>query len=365
MHERGEVPTIDYVYDNYYAMDSSSIKKLRKGGKIVIKEIHPENHARLRRSFPDLVSVLILPIDYDAMTEGRQVSPERREDDIHFYQEVDKNAFDIVMYVSKEDTSEDLADIIERKITLFLSSLRDYPPPKDIRDANLSGYELVAPEFTDARRITTRNFHQLTRRFFATHIGRLPANCICAEIGPGTGWLREEVKWPDVRYEAIELCPSMARFLCESRIISADVCAIPVPARYYDFVLASLADPYAHPMAFSEIWRVLKPGGQLILTSPSHVWASGIRDSNSKRRTTFTLSNGGRAEVYSFTHSIGDLTNLLRTCGFSICTLDTAYGRDLPPSTDISPAITEAALRLGTSVSDLAIVDSCVAQRYN
>lgn len=363
LYERGEAPTIDCVYGSYYAMTRASIEALWSEGKIAIKEVHPENHGKIRQYFPNLVSLLILPVDLRASINARHTPQERADEDLKYYDHIDLSAFDIVIYTTLEDTSMDLSLIVQQKVRTFLAAAGRYPSPREIQKVNKMGYEKIAMEFTEDRRVTTRNFHQLSRRFFSEQIARLPNGCRCAELGPGRGWLRAEIKWPTVEYQAIELSPSMIRGLLGCKVIAADVCAIPVPKQHYDVVFASLADPYAHPMAFVEIRRILRPEGRLVLSTPSGVWSSGVRTKESRWKTTFIPSAGVPVEVYSFTYTKNELADLLRSCEFSICSAETAYGRDLPPNSEVSPAITGSATRLGMSLADLPIVDNLVAQR--
>ena len=363
MHENGEVPTVDVVYGNCYAMDSRAIREILCDGKIAIKEVHPANHEKIRRSFPDVISLLMLPLDQAAQAGDGRVPTDRREEDFRYYSGIDTGAFDIVVYRSPGDSVDDVVAVTEFKISTLVSTMSLFPRPPEIHRTNVAGYAKVAEQFDDNRRITTRNFHDLTRSFFQEEIGRLTPGCVCAEVGPGRGWLRREFDWPSVEYYGIEVCQAMIGTLSEQCLIRADACAVPFPQRHFDVVMASLADPYCHPMALTEIWRILKPGGRFVCTAPSAVWASGTRPAAAQAKTEFMLDDGSKAEVYSFTYTADGLCDILKRCGFIIHCSMGLTGHGLGTGIRISPAITESAARLGVRVEDLPIVNAVVAGR--
>lgn len=61
MQRTGLFVVVDEAYGNFYAMTRDSVEGLEKAKKVVIKEIHPRNHMRIRKIFPEVISVILYP----------------------------------------------------------------------------------------------------------------------------------------------------------------------------------------------------------------------------------------------------------------------------------------------------------------
>lgn len=95
------------------------------------------------------------------------------------------------------------------------------------------------------------------------------------DVGCGTGVLLERIvdRYPDVRATGADLSPAMlaqARRRLPPRVTLevADAEALPFPANSFDLVL-SLSSFHFWPaprLALAELGRVLRPGGQLVIT---------------------------------------------------------------------------------------------------
>jgi guanylate kinase/SAM-dependent methyltransferase len=357
-----EIPTIDRVYGNAYAMSSRSIDIIIESHRIPIKEVHPSNHAKLRRTFPSLLSVHItwIPGDRESTVERS----DRAAADGSYYASFSLAETDIVIWNDHKDSIDALADRLHHSLTSTLCEADRFALPSEIDRLNTAGYTGIAAEFSEAKRITTRNFHEMSTPFFEKSLqNRIADGACCAEIGPGRGWLRNSFTWPHVHYTAIDVSESMLKAQPADSTILASARAIPVRNASFDAVFGSLIDPYCYPAALCEIRRVLKTGGLFILSSPAAEWAYGLRDGDGLDKTRFVHDDGTIAEVFSYVFTLEELSLLLERCGFSVLASDRLLGNALMLGREISPAITDSASRLGVAVSDLPIVNLAVVQR--
>ena len=369
MHARGEFLNLDSVYGNLYGMSLRGIEAIVGSGRLAIKEVHPRNHSVLRDRYPQLVSILLPQVENATYDDPDGWEPERRarlEEDIPYYRNIDHQPFEIVRSISPNETPAEVAAHLYITISAVLKARSRFPSPGEIDAVNASGYSLAAKEFLDENRVTTAAFHQLSTAFFRDSINRFTGSGIqCLELGPGSGWLRGSFAWPSLNYAGVELSPAM---LAEHttpdrhRVHAASVRAMPFPSSYFDVVFASLADPFSHPAAWCEIWRVMRPGAKFIFSAPAAEWATALRETEKQDRTTFVLKDGSAAEVYSFTFSEPELRTALHSCGFDVVEFHTVFGA-LQPGNLVPPAFLKAASRAGIPHEAMKVVNCVVAQK--
>lgn len=70
-------------------------------------------------------------------------------------------------------------------------------------------YLKVANEFTEEKRVTTRNFHEVSRNFWNYLIENLHIGDSVLELGSGNGWLRDNFEWPAINYHCVDITSSM------------------------------------------------------------------------------------------------------------------------------------------------------------
>ena len=361
MYEGGLVPTIDDVYGNLYAMENKSIHDLLGSGRYPIKEIHPNNITKLRRIFPGMISVGMLPMGMHRPTHMSTQNDDRERADSEFYARVSPYDFDIPLFIGEGDSPADTAACLGKKIRLYNAGLRHLPRTPELYRANKIGYEAISSEFTEAQRITTRNFHELSARFFIDAVSEyVTPDARCMELGPGQGWLRRTVAFPSTSYLVVDLSPSMLGFQENCISIEADVSGIPLRRGSCDVVLASLADPFCHPLGLTEIYRILSDGGVFIFSIPSATWAKALRPGEEGLVTTFTTVNGSKSSVYSITYEARELIKIASICGFKCLRHCEMMAGDLPNIEGVSPAIIQAAQKAGLPLSLLPVVDCYV-----
>lgn len=361
----GRLANLDSVYGHYYAMNSESIQLILASGRAAVKEIHASNIPPLQHAHPTLLSVLVVSpegeLEPASTAKGRS---DRVAQDTDRYAREDVSRFDVVYRRTGGEPVARTARNLDVVLNAVCSTAGYFPPAPQIDSMSGNGYELIAPEFTESLRITTANFHTVTHDFFQSAIRQfvLP-NSPCLEIGPGGGWLRSALKWPDAAYVCTDISRTM---LLKSHGQSGQaVCAtarnLPFAEGAFDTVFASLADSYCYPAALCEIRRVLRPSGSLLLSSPAREWADAIRSPSARNATSFRLRDGRDIPVHSFALALKELGSLVELCGFEIEKAAAMTGARLDPSA-VAPAVLQAARTLGVAVSDLPIVN-CVHAR--
>lgn len=358
----GELLNIDTAYGELYGIAKASVHDAKEAGVCLIKEIHPKNQSALRRIVPEAISVMVLPDPEQGIQAADRI--DRVELDQRYYQNLSLHAFDIVLRFYPDINIKELAEDAHIAINAYLRNRNRFPRPSSIDRTNERGYQRLAGHFTTEKRPTTADFHVLSYDFFRAAIVSTPEAAKVLEIGPGQGWLREHFLWPPVDYVAVDIAPSMLAFLRQDRVLSmpSTVRALPFKSCRFDRVFCSLADGYLYPTALVEIRRVLRPGGSLFLSGPSLDWAEGVRRSNNKHRTTFAITPGCRASVFSFAFTVPELELLLHQCGFREIQITPAFGRDLGDRIP-SEALKLSAARLGVDLTKLAILNLVRALR--
>jgi len=369
MWQAGALANLDDAYGKLYGISTESIDTLGSSGVYPIKEVHPANHAKLRQLHPGLVSVIMLPFDandLNLMTVGAR--EDRKTADAEFYSHIDLSQFDVIRPICAVESLEVVSEFLRGCIRATHATRALFPAPGMIDAVNRAGYDQVACEFSETRRVTTANFHLLSKAFFHSLIAEtLIEGWTCLEVGPGWGWLRNEFRWPNVAYLGVDISPGMAHRSSEDGGVAVvqvgSARNLPLASSSVDAILASLADPFCYPAALCEMRRVMRPGGLFAMSAPARHWSDGIRDSDNSHYTVFGLNDGQQARVCSFTFSLTELCTLLELCGFEIARCATATGADLPSDARVAPAIALSAERQRVPLNDLAILNMVVARR--
>lgn len=353
--ESDELVNSDYVYGNWYGILRGSIEECVASGYMPIKEIHPANHEKIALALGAVISVLLeRDCEKNAFAErdGRQVQ------DATNFDRTEKLDFDLIAKIV-EGCVNKTAEELHVALQTLKKYQKRYPSRREIDTKNRYGYNLIASEFSDTLRLTTRNFHDASNDFFREEIELLAHGVNCLEIGPGNGWLRSEFNWPLVDYQCVDLSDEMTSGDDRCKVSISASC-LPFATEEMDVVLASLADPFLYPSAIIEIRRVLKKGGSALISTPAHAWAKALRAPDSIDMTTFTLANGSTSTVFSFTRGLEEVQGIFLSAGMQLLKCQVIKVRDVTFSSLISPALTQAATNANVALDEMEIMH-CMA----
>lgn len=352
LFNEGKLINLDEVYGEIYGFENPLFDT--SPAPFLIKEVHPINHSKIKSIYPETITVLLIS---DSIQDKRG-----REEDSHYYNKLDYDQFDIVLFREHFSDEYKLAYHLETCIDAINSTRGMYPDASHVDSFNEKGYSKVSSEFSDSHRVTTRDFHTLSAPEFKEMIATIPNLQRVLEVGSGTGWFETEVGPFDFELEKVELTRSMTEKDNGNRSVTTTVRRMPYQSNFFDLVVCSLGDPYAYPLALCEINRVLKPYGKVAFTTPSKEWAKGIRKDPLTNRTKFLLKSGDEAIVYSFTYTPREIKKLFSFCGFENVINKQLKGDNLN-QIEISKAIVESATNQQKDIRELSIVNFTIATK--
>lgn len=365
----GHLLNLDEAYGHFYGISRDSVWKIRRAGKIPIKEVHPKNFRKIKGAAMWVVTVVVENKHLSYRNTRYVVRPGRERESDEWSEDI---PIDIFVNVAGASPREAALYFLQ-KLYAHHRHIRVYDlPPAQIDALNKRGYSTIADEFDDTKRITTKNFHDASlpfwRVFFENYLnlGRSTADDDGAhsirilELGPGNGWLfRKVAPPPDSRIYGVDITDAMsAPYLTKLLVSSAR--NLPFQRGFFDIVVASLGDPFFYPESIVEISRVLKKGGLFAITLPSYTWARAYRKDLYK--TTFTKGDGKRVGVYSFCRGLDELYDIFTIARLAPLAVEELYLPKQYPSS-ISPAIMDAASAQGLSYWTLPIVIGAIFRR--
>jgi ubiquinone/menaquinone biosynthesis C-methylase UbiE len=174
-------------------------------------------------------------------------------------------------------------------------------------------YDMLAFEYYDpVRHPTCANFRDGSEQLIESWLTRIPVGGSVCEVGCGmsivAGMLWEK-NWPLKRVCLTDSAPSMLEYSDKwasvgAHLLLADATKLPFVDESIEACIASLGDPYNGPTFWTELARVMMPGGYIVFTIPSFEWASQYRhsgeDSSTKSTAEFLLANGEAILAPSF-----------------------------------------------------------------
>jgi ubiquinone/menaquinone biosynthesis C-methylase UbiE len=104
-------------------------------------------------------------------------------------------------------------------------------------------------------------------------------------------------------------------------LIETDAQSTNFPDDTFDLIVSSLGDPYNTEKLWSEISRILLPGGLCIFTTPSYEWSNTFRKSpNVHKYAEFITLLKEKVYVPSFIYDFGEQKQLIEKFNLSIQT---------------------------------------------
>ncbi|MDO8272423.1 MAG: hypothetical protein Q7U82_10990 [Gammaproteobacteria bacterium] len=356
LFSKGELLNLDFVYGTYYGVSKKSLTEITNSNRVPIKEIHPDNYHKFESDIFRSVTVLLYSSDLLTDQDDQQYPPSRRSRPKEMF-EVQSERFDILLNIcglSSEQAGEHLIKLIQ----CCISEETGHSALVDFR--NMNGYNKIAPDFVDSKRVTTKNFHDASLVFWTDLLSNLHPKRPIIEIGPGNGWLFSTITYKGSPIYGIEISGKMkADYLKSCFVCSAR--SMPVKSSSVPLIVSSLADPFISKWLFLEVSRVLEMGGAFAFTTPSNIWAENL-PGRIRGETTFKLSTGEDVGVISVCPTKDELNTLLEDTGLVIASefhLKLPVGYKEP----ISIAITRVASAINVDISELAIVTGYVIKK--
>jgi len=192
-------------------------------------------------------------------------------------------------------------------------------------------YEDLAAEYYDAvRHPTCANFREASSYVLGPWLAtRVPPRATIYDVGAGRS-LVAELAGSDRDLDGLVLVDSSPTMLAYSiewvkrgaRLVEAPAERLPAAAESVDALVASLGDPYNTPEFWAEAQRVVRPGGRVFFTTPSHEWAVAFRTrddgESALTRAEFELADGRRIAVLSHILAVGAQVTLIERAGFVV-----------------------------------------------
>ncbi|HYW40730.1 MAG TPA: class I SAM-dependent methyltransferase [Terriglobales bacterium] len=133
--------------------------------------------------------------------------------------------------------------------------------------------------YADPKPVSLNSQNLISRRRFALEMieARVPPGSKVLDIGCGTGHLAGELMRRGYEAWGVDFSDAMVRYAREhydaDRFQVGDIERIPFPDNSFDGVMSLGVMEYlsADEPALREMWRVLKPGGRAVITTPSSI----------------------------------------------------------------------------------------------
>lgn len=154
-----KIVSLDEAYGNLYGICKNSIKTILSEGRLPIKDIHPQNQHKFTATYPDTLTILLVPggllpwLDNtdDSCRSNRSVS------DREFFPKLDKRRFSIIKTLTKTDSIDDTAAHLETKVRFMIANCSYLKAPSTPRDHEPN----VAPDITTQVCVHHRQKHSL------------------------------------------------------------------------------------------------------------------------------------------------------------------------------------------------------------
>jgi len=362
LQRRGELLNADHVFENWYGISRRGLADIQTAGAIAVKEMAVANVAQLKAAGAQPLIVYLEPNTDFSPRPGRNAETDRvlgapadapRDVPIVRLLRDGKSPQELVADFCRWLAAGEVLAGADEFVALHSGAWDD---------RNEAGYDAIAPEFTDARRLTTALFHELSRPFWQDWVGtRVVPGGAYLEVAPGRGWLRESVDWPaGADYRGLELSSAMRALNAEAdRVDLGSAALMPYASQNFDGVLGSLIDPLLNATFLAETRRILRPGGWIALTAPAHQFAAALRGGG-VHTTSFIAASGEACSVGSLCAGERQLKQALEAIGFAgvrIWTCDWAPGSTPPP-----PPVADAWAARPADIARLPLVMCCVAE---
>jgi SAM-dependent methyltransferase len=229
-------------------------------------------------------------------------------------------------------------------------------------------YDCLADEYYIADvHPTCHNFNTLSRKLLDQWLSDVSGDVL--EVGAGRSAVGQIMHSRGSDLHRLEVQDSSQRMLDHSSNLEqlgatltiSDARSIKRTDGSVDTVISSLGDPYNVSIFWEEVWRVLKPGGRAIFTTPSFEWAHRYRrfgTSQDANAAEFTLLNGRVALVPSFVYPLQRQIELIQKAGLIVTRFESVGIEQLPVGDYISPKIRTS------HIGELSLIWGFISRRF-
>jgi SAM-dependent methyltransferase len=232
-----------------------------------------------------------------------------------------------------------------------------------------TGYDLLAPEYYDGFHKTCRNFDVATEAALAQDPIEIPDQGMILEVGCGRGRSNEFLGLPANRI--VQLDASREMLALEDREPSslrvlADATSVPLFDKQFSGIVGFLIDPFIGLAFFSETYRLLVPGGRLVVTTPAAEWALSLRGHDEPGASSARFITKDRRSVVVVPSTVMSSTRIAEMLAFYGFESITITEHCLPEGADpISPDIQIVAEKQAIEVHEVPILYVISANRPN
>lgn len=354
LNERDEFINFDEVHGNYYGIKKDEISRIKMLNKIPIKEIHPTNFHKFANKCYNTVSVII-----ESKHDNQNTIPLIQRND-RPQEDFTDSICDFKLNVCNLSI-EDSAQYLVKKLISHKIHISLFPHLNLIDKINKEGYQEIAKEFDDDKRITTKNFHDTSKIFWEEIFSNLKAESNVLELGYGNGWLLKTFGNNIGSMYGVDISENMNSTLFEKTFKTSSR-NIPVKSNHFDFVFGSLIDPLISLETFAEAERLLKHNGVLAFTIPAKEWAINLPTRKNINETTFVKENGEKINVFSFCNAVEMLPYVVQILGFKI---QSVRSYCLPQNyiQTVSPAVINAAENCNKEYTKLPLITAIILKK--
>ena len=151
-------------------------------------------------------------------------------------------------------------------------------------------YDSIADEF-DAK----MNKYDINKRLKVVYEELLTENIYGKKLldaGSGTGWFSKYAAERGARVTSMDIGSNLLKKVaqkCSSTCVIGSILEIPFQDNSFDFIVSSeVIEHTSDPLhAFDELYRILIPGGKLVLTTPNKLWYFAIFIANKLKLRTY------------------------------------------------------------------------------
>jgi SAM-dependent methyltransferase len=224
-------------------------------------------------------------------------------------------------------------------------------PPTPVPLTDPASYDIVASEYYDPlRHPTCHNLLQLSRAWLAEALPPHVEAATTLEVGAGASVLAALLQARGTSLAGLELQDASAAMLHHAarwrehgaRTTVAPAHATGRASGSLSLLVGSLADPYNTNAFWQEVARVLRPGGEVLVTLPSHAWSTRFRGAGAGPeacQAEFALADGRRTALPSHVAPLPQQMALLAQHRLLCVRFDSLGFEALPAGTPVSPKL--------------------------